>query len=151
MKLWEVKTTEKKCVYQRTHFIVSEDSSVAAGKTFYMDEMYRWGRCVVRSDEKPTQSEDPYAFPFELADYEIDDQEADDGCSLDFEFEESDEWTEEEKQYIYDLWAEDGWSGFEENDIYSNDCDTEYVGPLEITEVGEVPDQPTQTKGTWPF
>lgn len=150
--LWEIKTAEKKCVYQRTHFIVSEDSDVAAGKTFYMDEMYRWGRCVVRTNDKPTQAEDPYADPFELSNYEVDDQECDDGCSLDFEFDDDDNWTEEEKAYIEDLWERDGWMAFEEEGIYSVDCDTSYVGPLEIVCIDETVDEVAPlAKGTWPF
>lgn len=154
--LWEIKTAEKKCVYQRSHFEVPDESEIAAGKTFYMDEMYRWGRCVVRSDEKPTQhSEDPYSNPFDLNDYEVEDQECDDGCSLDFEFEEDDEWTEEEKQYIYDLWDEDSWSAFEENGIYCSDVDTQYVGPLEVECVDETPEpekpQGSDVPNAWPF
>lgn len=150
MKVWEIKTAEKKNVFQRTHFVVPSDSPIAAGKVFYMDEWYRWGRCVVQSEEKPVAAEDPYQTPFELNDYYIDDQECDDGCSLDFVFEDDDDWTEEEQQWIYDLWEQDSWSAFEENGIMSDDCDTQYYGPLDVEMVGEVPDAPT-TKGTWPF
>ena len=152
--LWEIRPEEKKCVYMRTTYYVSDDSEIAAGKKFYMDEMYRWGRCVVRSDEKPTyNTEDPYGIPFELSDYEIDDQESDDGCSLDFAFDEDDEWTEEEKAYIEELWEQDQWSAFDENEIYADDCDTQYYGPLEITCVDDTP-EPAETPkptGGWPF
>ena len=149
--LWEVRPEEKKCVYIRTTYVVSADSEVAAGKVFYMDEMYRWGRCVVRSNDKPEHHpEDPYGIPFELSEYEIEDQESDDGCSLDFVFE--DDWTEEEKAYVEDLWENDAWSGFEENGIYADECDTEYYGPLEVTCVDETPEPetPKPTSG-WPF
>ena len=151
--LWEVKPIEKKCVYMRTTYYVSDDSEVAAGKKFYMDEMYRWGRCVVRSDVKPEHdAEDPYGNPFELSDYEIEDQESDDGCSLDFEFADEDNWTEEEKAYIEDLWEEDSWSAFDANGIYADDCDTQYVGPLEVACVDDTPEPeaPKPTSG-WPF
>jgi hypothetical protein len=151
--LWEVRPIEKKCVYTRTTYYVPDDSEIAAGKKFYMDEMYRWGRCIIRSDVKPEQhAEDPYGNPFELSDYDIEDQESDDGCSLDFEFEDDDDWTEEERAYIEDLWEEDSWSAFEDNGIYMDEHDTQYVGPLEVTCVDEtpVPVAPKSTNG-WPF
>lgn len=152
MKLWEIRPVEKKCVYTRTTYYVPDDSEIAAGKRFFIDEMYRWGRCTIRSDEKPQYYEDdPYGFPFELSDYEVEDQESDDGCSLDFVYDEDDEWTEEEKQYIEGLWEDDSWSAFEDNGIYADDCDTKYYGPLEVTEVGEEPDTPPPATGGWPF
>jgi hypothetical protein len=152
--LWEVRPVEKKCVYMRTSYYVPDDSEIAAGKKFYMDEMYRWGRCVVRSDVKPeADAEDPYGNPFELGDYEIEDQESDDGCSLDFEFDDDDEWTEEERAYIEDLWEEDSWSAFDDNGIYADDCDTQYVGPLEVTCIDDMPEPAETPKPTsgWPF
>lgn len=151
--LWEVRPEEKKCVYMRTTYIVPSDSEIAAGKVFYMDEMYRWGRCVVRSNDKPQQhADDPYSYPFNLSDYEIEDQESDDGCSLEFVFEDGDEWSEEEKQYIEDLWEEDLYSAFEDNGICVDDCDTQYYGPLEITCIDNTiePEKPKPTGG-WPF
>lgn len=149
--LWDVRPTEKKSVYTCTTYYMPDESEVAPGKVFYMKEMYRWGHCIVRSDEKPAQHPtDPYSFPFELSEYETEDQESDDGCSLYFEF--GDEWTEEERQYVEDLWEEDQWSAFEENEIYADDCDTEYVGPLEVTCVDETPEPETpKPTGGWPF
>lgn len=151
--LWEIKTVEKKNVLQQTTFVVPSDSEIAAGKTFYMTEWYRWGRCVVRSNEKPTYNESvAYQIPFELGKYDIMDQECDDGCSLDFTFEDTDDWTEEERQYIHDTWEEDGWLSFEEHGIESYDCDTDYYGPLEITCIDDAPEEPKPTpKSTWPF
>lgn len=151
--LWEVRPTEKKCVYQRTTYTVPDDSEVAGGKTFYMDEMYRWGRCIVRTDTKPeADPSDPYATPFNLNDYEVEDQECDDGCSLFFNYCDEDEWTEEEKQYIEDLWEEDSWSAFEEKGIYADDCDTEYAGPLEVVCIDETPEpEKPKSTGGWPF
>ena len=152
---WQVETKEKKCVYQRTHYMVPEDSPVAAGKTFFIDEMYRWGWCVVQSDTKPEQHPtDPYSNPFELGDYDVEDQECDDGCSLEFNYDEADDWTDEEKQYIDGLWQQDQWCAFDENGICSVDCDVHYVGPLEVTcleDVGEVEEPKPAPKSTWPF
>jgi hypothetical protein len=151
--LWQVGTKEKKCVYTRTHYEMPDDSPVAPGKTFYIDEMYRWGHCTVRSNTKPEQHpEDPYSYPFRLDEYEIEDQECDDGCSLFFEYEEDDEWTEEEKEYVQDLWDEDSWSAFDEHGIYCSDHSTEYVGPLEVTCIDDTPEEPKPApSATWPF
>lgn len=150
--LWEVRPIEKKCVYVRTTYIMPDDSDVAPGKTFYMDEMYRWGRCIVKSDTKPeAHPTDPYSNSFRLDDYEVEDQECDDGCSLDFEFEDDDDWTEEERKYVEDLWEEDSWSGFDDNEIYVDECETQYVGPLEVTCVDETPAEEPKPTGGWPF
>lgn len=150
MKVWAVSTIEKKNVFQRTHFIVNNE--IADGKVFYLDEWYRWGKCVVLSEDKPTHSKDDYQNPFELNDYEVEDQECDDGCSLDIVFEEDDDWTEEQKQWVLDLWDEGGWSSLEENEIYADDCDTQYYGPLEVELIEERPDEPvSESKGGWPF
>lgn len=149
--LWEVRPEEKKNVYTRTTYVVSSDSEVAAGKVFYMEEVYRWGRCVIRSDEKPTyNTEDPYSVPFELSDYEVEDQESDDGCSLDFKFE--DDWTDEERAHIEGLWEKDQWYAFDDNQIYADDIDTKYYGPLEIVCIDDTPEveAPKSTSG-WPF
>jgi hypothetical protein len=147
--LWEVKTLVKKNVFQRTHFVVPDDSEIAAGKTFYMEEWYRWGRCVIRTDTPPAIEEDPYTDPLDLDYYDVEDQECDDGCALVFTFEDRDGWTEEEKQFIEDLWSEDGWLAFEEHGIMSDDCDVHYYGPLEIVCIDDTP-EPVST-GTWPF
>lgn len=154
--LWEVKTTEKKCVYTRTTYYVPDDSEIAAGKCFYIDEMYRWGSCIIRSDTKPEHhNDDPYRFSFQLSDYEIEDQESDDGCSLEFVFEEDDEWTEEEQQYIESLWDEGSWSSFEDNEIYADEYVTEYVGPLEVVCIDDTPEpekpQGSDVPNAWPF
>lgn len=154
--LWEIKPLEKKNVYQRTYFTVGDDSPVAPGKTFYIDEMYRWGRCVVRTDEQPVASDEPYKYPFDLSNYEIEDQECDDGCSLEFGYEEDvDGWTEDEKEWLEALWDEGYWSAFDENEIYSDDCETVYYGPLEIVCIDSTPEREPApidpSKPQWPF
>lgn len=149
--LWEIRPVEKKNVFQRTSWIVGDGAEMAAGKTFYMEEWYRWGRCIVESDTEPTVSDEPYTIPFELSDYEVQDQESDDGCTLDFVFPEDEGWTEEEKQFVQDLWDEGAWSSLEENDMYTDDCDTEYYGPLEIVCIDSTPSEKPKATGGWPF
>ena len=152
MKLWNVSTTEKKNVFQRTHYTVSADCQLAANKTFYIEEWYRWGNCVVQSEVCPTAAEDPYQLPFDLSDYVVEDQECDDGCSLMITFEEDDQWTDEEMKWVLEIWDNDSWSGLEENGIYCEDCDTQYYGPIEAFLLEERPDEPVKpTSGSWPF
>lgn len=134
MATWHVATTEKKNVFLQS-IMQMPSEGIAAGKTFTMTEWYRWGDVTVESEDKPVQAEDPYNQPFCLDDYEVIDQNQDDGVSLDFEF--GEDWTEEEISYVEGLWDEGGWGTFDENGIWIDDVCTEYYGPLEITEVEE--------------
>lgn len=148
--LWEIKTAEKKNAFQRTYFDVPAGQP-GAGKRFAMDEWYRWGWCTVRTDVEPkADGDDPHENPLELGDFELEDNNMDDGCSLSFDFPESENWTEEEIEYIERLWEQDGWLAFEENGIEAGDCDIHYYGPLEVTCIDATPEKP-KAKGTWPF
>ena len=150
MAQWRVRTAEKKNVFIRTTYHIGEEG-VAANKTFFMEEWYRWGSCLITSDDKPTESDQPYTIPFCLDEHEVDDQEADDGCSLMFEFPEYDAWTDEEKQYIEDLW-ENG--EFYDQDFWVEDSETEYYGPLEVELVDsteDTPPSPPPAGSSWPF
>jgi hypothetical protein len=152
MALWRVKTAEKKNVFIRTTYLTPEEG-IAAKKTFFMEEWYRWGSCLIRSDEAPTVAEDPYQSPLSLDDYEIEDQEADDGCSLVFSFPEYDNWTEAEKQYIEDLWE----SGeFYDQEFWVEEHETQYYGPLDVEQESDDEEEdeepPTSPPApTWPF
>ena len=132
MKLYRIATAEKKNVFIRTECTVLE--GIAQGKTFYTEEWYRWGHCTVEVEDDvdpPAAAEDPYQTPLSLDDdmFIVVDQESDDGCSLQFEF--GDEWTEEEKDAIGELWNEgDFWDA-----VQIDDCFTHYYGPLEVTEL----------------
>ena len=130
--IYEISTKEKKNVYTTSYYKMP-DEGVAAGKTFRMEEMYRWGKVTIESDEPITESSDPYKFPLEVTGYDVLDQEMDDGCSLYFKFD--DTWTDEEKQYIEDIWETECYSGFDEKGIWLDEVDTEFYGPLEIEEV----------------
>jgi hypothetical protein len=130
---YKVSTKEKKNVFIRTEYIAM--IGPAAGKTFFTDEWYRWGSCIIEvqeGEDLPYENEDPYACPFLLEDWEIVDQESDDGCTFEFEF--SEEWTEEEKESIEELWdLGNFWDNVEITDVW-----TDYYGPLEIEQVEQL-------------
>jgi hypothetical protein len=148
--LYEVKPAEKKNVFTSTSY------SMEDGRVFYMEETYRWGRATIESDVAPQESEDPYRDPFDLDDYTVIDQESDDGCSLDFSFE--GEWTDEQKQEVFEAWEEDAWDGLDRIGASSDDYTMKFYGPLEIECVGEseTPPEDNSTdsdapKRSWPF
>jgi len=128
MALYKVETVEKKNVFIRTRYTMP-DEGPSPVRSFYTEEWYRWGSCIVESDEPIVVNEDPYNNPFDLDEYDIEDQDADDGCSFVFVF--GEEWTEEEKKEIEELW--------DNGDFYDmvniEECETQYYGPLEVTEV----------------
>jgi hypothetical protein len=129
MKTYRVETVEKKNVRIRTRYSLLEDG-MAPERFFYTEEWYRWGSCLVESDDgPPVQSEDPYTVPFELDDYITEDQNADDGCTFSFEFDQIN-WTEEEQAEIEEMWDNDE---FYEK-VYVEDNEISYWGPLKVTE-----------------
>ena len=125
---YQIETTEKKNVYIRTECTMPGDGP-AADKKFFTEEWYRWGSCVVEAEERPCASEDPYTTPLRLDEYEIVDQNSDDGCTLDFIY--GDDWTAEEKAYVEELWDNGGFYDI----VYIGDVETVYYGPIEVTEV----------------
>lgn len=147
--IYEVRPVEKKNVYTTSYYTMPDDGP-AAGKMFAIEEMYRWGRCTVETDEPITIQEDPYKIPFDFDDYIVLDQEMDDGCSLDFVF--HGDWTDEEKEYIESIWDQESYSGFDEKGIYIDETESYFYGPLEITliEDGNKEEDLPKTGG-WPF
>lgn len=149
---YNVKTVEKKNVYTTTTYSMPEEG-IASNKTFYIDEMYRWGEAVleVEGDFILEESEDSYNDPLYLDHHTIIDQNFDDGCSLEFRFEEEDEWTEEEREYVEKLFENDYYNAFDEHGIYCDDFQARFYGPLEI-EKGHVEEREVEeVRGTWPF
>lgn len=129
-----IETKEKKNAYTYTTFEMP-DEGVAAGKTFVIEEMWRWGKVTIESEDKPEQDDEPYKFPLYVSEYDIVDQEFDDGCSLDFVFGEG--WQEAEKDYVKNLYDDDGLMSFEEHGIEFDDQEIAMYGPLTITESKE--------------
>lgn len=149
-RTYRVKTVEKKNVYTTSYYDMP-DEGIAAGKRFFIEEMYRWGECIVVTEDEELKAENySYTSPFSVSSYEVEDQNMDDGCSLEFKF--GDDWTDEEKEYVEGIWDSDSYSGFDERGIFMDDCDTEYYGPLEIELLSEeeVEDTPPPKKA-WPF
>lgn len=127
MKRYKISTAEKKNVFIRTEYVVN--NGIAAGKTFFTSEWYRWGSCVVEVEDDqpaPAASADPYEYPLDLDSYIVEEQESDDGCTFEFDF--SDEWTADEIKHIETLW-DDGefWDAVDAEDSW-----TEYYGPLDV-------------------
>lgn len=149
---YKVKTAEKKNAYTISTYSMP-DEGIAANKTFYIDEMYRWGEALleVEGDMIVEAFEDPYNDPFYLDSYNIIDQDFQDGCSLVFRFEEDDEWTDEEKQFVEQIFENDSYSGFEEHGIYCDDFSARFYGPLEIEKESSEEREVEVTERTWPF
>ena len=130
MALYKVSTAKKKNVFIRTFYTARNGPAV--GKVFQTEEWYRWGSCTVEVDEgddPPTVNEEHYENPFLLEDWMIVDQEQDDGVTFQMQF--GDDWTEEEKEYIEQLWDNgDFWDNVEIDDMW-----TEYYGPLDIEKI----------------
>jgi hypothetical protein len=150
MAYWRVKTAEKKNVFIRSTYRLYDKEGVSTDKFFFMEEWYRWGSCLIKSDKAPEAAEDPYTDPLCLDDYETEDLDSDDGCSLMFEFPEG--WTDEEKQMIEAAW-ETGEDFYEITEC--EDHEVQYYGPLDVDFVSdeeEEEQQPiTPSNATWPF
>ena len=146
--LWTIKTLEKKNVRTLSEWCMP-DEGVAAGKTFYIEEWWRWGEWTVRTDKEPRQADDCYEEPIDMDEFDVDDQNLDDGVALDFQF--GSDWTEEEKAYVEQLWDEDSYTSFEEAGIYQNDCYTQAYGPVEVVCIDDTPEPEPKEGGTWPF
>lgn len=140
--LYKVETTEKKSINVRTEFEWN-------GKTFSMDEWYRWGYVTVATDEKLPDNVD--TDPFVASDYDIQDLDFNDGvaCSI-----EQGDLTDEEYERVQEMWDEDGYAAFEEAGIWVIETETYLYGELEITCIDDTPsqeeDQPKINIG-WPY
>lgn len=149
---YEVKTVEKKNVYTTSTYSMP-DEGIAAGKTFYIYEMYRWGEATleVEGDIVLEESSDPYGDPLYLDSYNVIDQNFDDGCSLEFGFEDDDEWTDEERVFVEQLFENDSYTGFDDHGISCDDFSAKFYGPLEIKVASVEEREVKEAKGTWPF
>jgi hypothetical protein len=151
MALWRVTTTDKKNAYQRTEMLVPTNSPFAGGKTFYVNEWYRWATAVIRHDVAPEQLPNPYHNPLDLDDYTVDDYDLEDGVSCTFDY--SDDWTLQEKAQIESIWNEGGYGAFDERDMISTDIQVQLYGNLEVEHIGDEEDEVpvSEPKKSWPF
>jgi hypothetical protein len=102
MSLWKISTVDKKNVVDHWFFIKNGDDN----KWAKVEEHWRWGYVIVDSKKKPIF--DDNADGFNIYDYDVYDQETDDGVGTWFEY--SDSVTEEEQAEFENAY----WEGLEE-------------------------------------
>lgn len=102
MSLWKISTVDKKNVVDHWYFIKNGDDD----KWAKVEEHWRWGYVIVDSKKKPVFNDN--ADGFNIYDYDVYDQETDDGVGTWFEY--SDSVTEEEQAEFENAY----WEGLEE-------------------------------------
>jgi len=102
MSLWKISTVDKKNVVDHWYFIKNGDDN----KWARVEEHWRWGYVIVDSKKKPVF--DDNADGFNIYDYDVYDQETDDGVGTWFEY--SDDITAEEQAEFQNAY----WEGLEE-------------------------------------
>jgi len=102
MALWKISTLNKKSVVDQWLFTKDGDSD----KWVKVEEIWRWGYVIVDSDEPPVFGSNEDGF--DVYDYDVYDQQSDDGVGTWFEYSES--VTEDEREEFENLFYE----GFEE-------------------------------------
>jgi len=119
---YSISTAEKKNVQCITEFRHN------SGKTFTMEEWWRWGEYIVESDTLPEESEDLLPINMHGFDeYEL--VSLDDGCSLDFDQNDipDDEWVQ-----LMAAYEEHGEYGFEELGYNQWESDVYFHGPINV-------------------
>lgn len=102
MSLWKISTVDKKNVVDHWYFVKNGDDN----KWARVEEHWRWGYVIVESKKKPVF--DDNADGFNIYDYDVYDQETDDGVGTWFEY--SDDVTAEEQAEFQNAY----WEGLEE-------------------------------------
>lgn len=102
MSLWKISTVDKKNVVDHWYFVKNGDDN----KWARVEEHWRWGYVIVDSKKKPVF--DDNADGFNIYDYDVYDQETDDGVGTWFEY--SDDITAEEQAEFQNAY----WEGLEE-------------------------------------
>lgn len=123
MATWRISNYEKKNAIEIEYW--SKD-----GKGFRHITGFRWGNFRYEGEDRPeVDLDNEYGFEPYGQDEEWELESLEDGCWAEFEFDE-DDWTDEEKQEIEDLWEEDSYNALE--DIGCVNTETEIIlrGPL---------------------
>lgn len=102
MSLWKISTVDKKNVVDHWYFVKNGDDN----KWAKVEEHWRWGYVIVESKKKPVF--DDNADGFNIYEYDVYDQETDDGVGTWFEY--SDDVTAEEQAEFQNAY----WEGLEE-------------------------------------
>lgn len=131
-KLYVLKNVDKKSVYNTETWYNDETD-----QTFFVEEMFRWGETVLLLDEdelKEIQECISEQIPIVASDYEIEDQNLDDGCAMDF-YSDDNENDEDFVAQIEEMWDNKFYEGFEEAGFFQEDSEVVYHGPCTIEEV----------------
>jgi hypothetical protein len=134
IKYYKIETQQKKSIYENSLY-KSEDGKIS----FVMEEMYRWGWCVIRLDtEKDQPIEDWVTVDDDNEDFDIDtgansvyeDGEVDDQCSLYFTQVKGITVEELEEKY-----EEEGWDLIETIFGDPDYCYVSIQGKMKLTDV----------------
>ena len=135
MKYFKIKPLTKKSIYD---FMQWEGDGENEGKSFIVEEMYRWGHAIIETEDDVTLEQLKQAIKsdtnqghFYGQDYIIHDMAMDDGCSLYFIDCEGCDSEELEQKYEEDSDIESNWG------YWNSDNWIEIIGPMEITEITE--------------
>lgn len=124
--MYKVSTVEKKNV-------VEKESFTKDGKFAIIKQGYRWG--YFTTDEKPDLENYDSEEGLMIYDYDVVDHSFDDGCWIDFEYD--DELTEEEQAAFENAFNEDWYEGVEAAGWEQDETEVIFYGELEVEEINE--------------
>lgn len=126
MALWKLSTSVKKNVVDHWFFIKDGDDQ----KWAKVEEHWRWGYAIVESDEKPVFDDNTDGF--NIYEYDVHDQETDDGVGTWFEY--SDSVTEEEQAEFENAYYE-GYDEVSDAGWLDEESDRMFYGEILVEEV----------------
>lgn len=123
-KKWKISTIDKKSIVDTWHFIKDGDDD----KWAKVEEHWRWGYVVVESMKKPKIGTNEDGF--NIYDYDVWDQETDDGVGTWFTYSDSvsaEEQAEFENAYWegFDILENAGWLDEENERVFIGPCNVE--------------------------
>ena len=124
--MYKVSTVEKKNV-------VEKESFTKDGKFAIIKQGYRWG--YFTTDEKPDLENYNPEEGLMIYDYNVEDHSFDDGCWIEFEYD--DELTEEEQEEFENAFNEGWYEGVEGLGWEQDEGEVWFHGDLEVEEVIE--------------
>ena len=146
MRTFIVKTLEKKSVVSREFWETDQPDPFTGRKAFVAEELFRWGEAVIsvpdddeEFDDLETLMQNENGFCPQW--YDVEDQNLDDGCALDFETivpgPGTEEYEEVSVEEIEQLWEDNRYEAFEEAGYEFTDVEVMFYGPLEIEEIND--------------
>ena len=134
---YKVSTNEKKSVIEKNFY--EKD-----GKTFYIEQGYRWGYFTT-ADKPDLENYDPEEGML-IYDYDVDDHSFDDGCWIEFYYD--DEVTDEEREAIESAWEEDWYEGLNALGWEDDEYEVWFRGELVVEELEDEDDLDNVAEGT---